>query len=76
MNERHFDSLGLTAMGDRLALMAFGGPKEENLDVKVERLKEVLSNRGRHSLESDPKCAEPGGIKSKKAAKPTLKSGI
>ena len=22
-------------MGDRLALMAFGGPKEENLDVKT-----------------------------------------
>ena len=60
-------------MGDRLALMAFGGPKEENLDVKVERLKEAMSNRGRRSLESDQKSAAPGGIKSKKAAKPTLK---
>ena len=72
MNKRHFENLGLTAMGDRLALMAFGGPKEENLDVKVERLKEALSYRGRRSLESDKTSAAPGG-KSKKATKPTLR---
>lgn len=72
MNECHFENLGLTAMGDRLALMAFGGPKEENLDVKVECLEEALSYRGRRSLESDKRSAAPGG-KSKKATKPTLR---
>ena len=42
------------------------------MDVKVERLKETLTYRGRRLLESDQRSAAPGG-KSKKAAKPTLK---
>ncbi|KAJ7380130.1 hypothetical protein OS493_010841 [Desmophyllum pertusum] len=68
MNETHFESLGLSAMGDRLALIAFCAPKEESLDEKVERLKEALNGKGKRSRES---ATVDGKIK--KASKPTLK---
>ena len=44
MNESHFKELGLNAMGDQLALIAFR-TQSPNLDDKIERLKEALNSR-------------------------------
>ena len=42
VTDHHFDQMGLMTLRDRLALRAFGAPNRDDLDEKVERLKEVL----------------------------------
>lgn len=67
MTDHHFDQMGLMTLGDRLALRAFCAPKKDDLDEKVERLKEALNSRGKRQ-------GEPGGAeRKKKSLKPTLK---
>ena len=61
MTDHHFDQMDLMTLGDRLALRAFGAPKRESddLDEKVERLKEALNSRGKRQ-------GEPSGAERKK----------
>ena len=59
MTDHHFDQMGLMTLGDRLALRAFGTPKRDDLDEKVERLKEALNSRGKRQ-------GEPSGAERKK----------
>ena len=67
MTDHHFDQMGLMTLGDRLALRAFGAPTRDDLDEKVERLKEALNSRGKR--QGEPSGAE----RKKKSLKPTLK---
>ena len=72
MTDRHFDQIGLVAMGDRLALRAFCAPKkDDNFDDKLEYLKEALNGRGKRR--GDQSVAVGGAGRNKRSLKPTLK---
>ena len=72
MNESHFKDLGLNAMGDRLALIAFC-TQSPNLDDKIERLKEALNSRGKRSGDQSAATVNGTVCRSKRVSKSTLK---
>ncbi|XP_068692541.1 uncharacterized protein [Montipora foliosa] len=53
MEECHFATLGLIAMGDQLALKEFCAPNVENWDEEVERPRGVLNRRRKRSGNAD-----------------------
>lgn len=69
MQDQHYDEIGLSRLGGLLALKAFCAPKKDNLNEKVERLKEALSGRGKR--QGDVGSRGAGRSTSKKS----LKSG-
>ena len=48
MKESHLENLGLTAMGNRLVLIACT-PQSPSLDDKVKHLRGALNSRGKRS---------------------------
>lgn len=72
MNESHFKELGLNAMGDQLALIAFR-TQSPNLDDKIERLKEALNSRGKRSGDQSRTTVDGTVCRSKRASKSILK---
>lgn len=73
MSESHFETLGLRAMGDRLALQAFCAPiQSTSFDEKVERLREALSSKGKRPGDLERTTSEHAP-RLKKAPKETLK---
>lgn len=75
MTETHFETLGLHAMGDRLALMAFCAPNNPSsgLEDKVKRLREALSFRGKRAGDPERFSTAEHTPRSKKTPKQTLK---
>ncbi|XP_078382656.1 uncharacterized protein LOC144665305 isoform X2 [Oculina patagonica] len=73
MSKSHFETLGLRAMGDRLALQAFCAPiQSTSFDEKIERLREALGSKGKRPGDPERTTSEHAP-RLKKAPKETLK---